>query len=230
MCQACATRLEAEALPWDRREELGTVKAWWQTSVKVMSSPDKVFANVSPDGSLGSSLLFSVLSNLAGVITTFVLYMLFLGGVLAATPLAQEEPFRDLSRPMWFAIGAGVLVVYLVFLVGFGAAAVLILAGIEHLMLKLLGADPKPYAVTVRGHALSMAPYVVGLVPVCGLYVYPIWAIVVRVFAYKHFHRITGGKAVAAILLPVAVLIAIFVVGYLFLILAVLGMRGVDAT
>jgi hypothetical protein len=47
-----------------------------------------------------------------------------------------------------------------------------------------------------------MGPYLLGLLPVCGFYIFPIWSIVLRIFALMHFHRVSGGKATAAVLAP----------------------------
>jgi hypothetical protein len=60
--------------------------------------------------------------------------------------------------------------------------------------------------VTVRAHALSMGPYLLGLLPLCSLYVFPIWAIVLRIIANMHLHKTTAGKATAAVLLPMVLL------------------------
>jgi hypothetical protein len=83
---------------------------------------------------------------------------------------------------------------------------VLIWAGIDHLGLMLLGAKPKSYTVTVRANALSMGPYLVGLVPFCGFYVFFLWALVLRIIAIMYLHKTTAGRATAAVLLPVVLL------------------------
>ena len=72
--------------------------------------------------------------------------------------------------------------------------------------------------------ALSMAPYAVGLIPLCGLYVFPIWSLVLKVFAYRAFHRTTGGKAAAGALLPLAVLMVLGTMLYAVVVIAVLAL------
>jgi hypothetical protein len=56
--------------------------------------------------------------------------------------------------------------------------------------------------MTMRAYSLALAPNLVGLVPICGLYVMPFWAIVARVFNYRAAHQVTTGKAVIGALVP----------------------------
>jgi hypothetical protein len=77
--------------------------------------------------------------------------------------------------------------------------------GIEHLMLRLFGATPRSYEATVRICCYSHAPMIVGLIPVCGAYVFPVWQLVLRILGFRAVHRTTGGKATAAVMVPIVV-------------------------
>jgi len=50
----------------------------------------------------------------------------------------------------------------------------------------------------------------------CGGQIYPIWQIVCRIFAYKDLHRTSGGRAAAAVLLPVGVAMLLYFILTLF--------------
>ena len=83
---------------------------------------------------------------------------------------------------------------------------VLFLSGLDHLALMILGAQPRSFTVTVRANALAMGPYLVGLLPGCSWYVFPLWWMVLRIIANMYLHKTTAGKATAAVLLPLFLL------------------------
>jgi hypothetical protein len=64
-----------------------------------------------------------------------------------------------------------------------------------------------------------MGPYVVGLLPLCSLYVFPLWSLGLRVVANAHLHRITVGRAAAGVLLPTIAFCGIGMAAYVALIL-----------
>ncbi|MGQ0508260.1 MAG: YIP1 family protein [Myxococcaceae bacterium] len=212
-CAACDAR-EGALLPWDRREELGMFKAYWQTSWMLMSAPIQTFARTSPRGTVGSSLLFVMLSALTGLTTTVLIYAGVLGGI---SRFAKDKP------ALTTGVVLVVMVLYYVFAVGATVASALLFSGLDHLMLKLLGAKPSTWETTLRGHALGMAPYLVGVIPLCGLYVFPFWAIVLRIFALRAFHKTTTGKAVAAVVIPFGAFVCLIVAGYGALIAAMMA-------
>jgi hypothetical protein len=86
-----------------------------------------------------------------------------------------------------------------VFLIG----SALFLSGLEHLALMLLGAQPRSFSVTLRAYALSTGPSLLGLLPLCSLYVFPLWSVVLRILALMSLHRTSAGRAAAAVLLPI---------------------------
>lgn len=182
-------------MPWDERETIGVWRAWWRTSLKLMGSPVQTLSTAQPEAPLGSSALYVLLSSLAGLGTTFMLYGI---GLLAVFSFGPARQAGDPQLLFFLGLFFG----YLVFLLGSQVGALFVVAGIDHLGLLLFGAQPKSYAVTVRAYALSTAPYLVGLIPLCGFYVFPLWALVLRVIANIHLHRTTPGKATLAVLAP----------------------------
>ncbi|MCC6332991.1 MAG: YIP1 family protein [Myxococcales bacterium] len=198
-CDDCVER--AGTLPWDERAALGTWRAWWRTCVLLISSPVQTLEAARPEGGLGGSVLFSVLATIAGYATTLGMM------ALVMVPSALMGAQRSSGDGKAFAVIMPlVVVVYAVMIFGFQLASVLVLAGLDHLMLMLFGAQPRGYEVSVRANALAMAPALIGLVPICGIYVWPLWALVLRIIALAYLHKTTGGKAAAAVLVPAAVL------------------------
>lgn len=224
LCRRCEAAGQKVSLPWDRRDELGMMRAWWQTSMKLLASPTATLAQAPREGSVGSSLLFASISNLAGMATTAALYAVVLGGVFAFALKGEDNPLGKVGVAGGVGIVAGGFLGYLILAVVAGAMGLLLMSALDQLALRLVKADPAPWPVTLRAGALSMAPYVIGLIPLCGLYVFPIWSLVLKVFAYRAMHRTTGGKAAAGALLPMGALMVAFVVLYAAVLIGVLAL------
>src|SRR5439155_13000944 len=102
------------------------------------------------------------------------------------------------------AVAVLLFVVYVGFLFGAQLAAVFILSGLEHFVLRISGErELGPFTVTLRAHALGLSPYVVGLIPLCGPTVMGLWSLVTRVLSLMALQRVSGGKAAAAVFAPV---------------------------
>ncbi len=212
-CASCFAR--GALLPWDERETLGLWRAWWRTALAMISRPLETLARAQPDGSLGSSLAFAVIASVIGLGPTFALYalvavpaMMFGGG-----GDSSSSALPMLLAPVATLLGLGGFFVAQVF-------GIVVLAAIDHLALLMLGARPKDFSVSVRASALAMSPSVVGLIPVCGLYITPVWSMVLRILALRAFHQTSGGKATAAVLLPTVLLCGGFIALYVFVLAA----------
>lgn len=192
-CAACVER--AGSLPWDERATLGLWVAWWRTSVAMISRPTQTLESASPEAPLVSSLVFALLSSVVGMVPTALAY-----GVMLLPVVLSGSP--ELKLPLSPALVPVIAVAYALVLLGVQLAAFFVYASFDHLALKLFGAQPKSFEVTARAQALSMGPYLLGLIPMCGLYIFPIWALVLRILGVMHLHRVTAGKATAAVLVP----------------------------
>ncbi len=201
LCAQCLHRVGK--LPWDERDSLGLWRAWWRTSVLMISSPSQSLSTAEPEGSLGSSMQFALLSSIVGYGPTLLGAMLF---VIPA--LATAGASAGAGKQLAIASATGVLgfLFYAVGLLFFQLVSLLFFAGLDHLGLLILGAQPRSFTVTVRANALSTGAYLIGLLPMCSLYVFPLWAMVLRIIANVHLHQTTAGKATAAVLLPMFLL------------------------
>jgi hypothetical protein len=212
LCADCAAR--AALLPWDDRASLGLWRAWWRTSVRVMLNPVQTLEAARPNGALGDSLLFALLSTLVGFVPSFGLGFAALGLGLAAT---------SKLRGLEVGVIAWVLAVYAVMIPVSQIVGVLIFALLDHLMLMLLGARPGSLSISVRANALALGPMLVGLVPGCGLYVFPLWCAVLRVLALKQLHRATAWQAILAVVVPIIALCGLGAVAYAGIVALVLS-------
>lgn len=211
LCPACVER--EGVLPWDERESLGVWRAWWRTSLKLLGSPVQTLSAAEPDGSLSGSTLFAAISSLVGFGPTFLLYAVGLTAVFALTPAAKDADGGP--PPLLFG---GIFVGYMVMLFFVQVASTFVVAAMDHLTLKLIGAEPRSWATSVRANALAMAPFVIGLLPLCGFYVFPLWALVLRVLALRELHGVRTGQAVLAVVAPMVLFCGLGVAAWLALI------------
>jgi hypothetical protein len=195
----CATCLEREPLgelPWDQRGELGLFKAFWRTSTGILLRPTQTLQGVNPEASVGSSLGFILMCAVAGYLATGLLYTVLMGAIMTLVPQPTPPPTGINPRFMglFMGLGMGIWAVVTPFLV---AGLTLVNAGLDHLVLRMGGVE-RGFRVTLRAHALSMAPYLLGLIPFVAFYAAPFWSMGLRVFTYRTLHRTTWGPAVAA--------------------------------
>jgi hypothetical protein len=199
LCPACVARVSVSQLPWDYREELGWVRAWIKSMGAILLRPGVTFSTAKPEGDVGGSLLFSFVAWLVALVPSFVVFALIGALIPSFFGSSGDSPkFRAVLLGSF-----GVMFLAMVLLAVFGMISTIIMAALDHLVLLMFG-KPKGFDTTLRGAALSMAPYVLGLIPICGLYVAPVWALIARIFAYKGMHRMSAGMAVlGALAVPI---------------------------
>ncbi len=215
LCSKCMSL--ASELPWDERESLGVWRAWWRTAVLMISRPNVALATAVPDAALGSSVGFASLSALVGLVPTF----------LVSTPLLilmQSFSREKAAMPNMGPVLVLVMLAYLATTFAFTLGSMFIISGLEHVALKLMGAAPRSFTVTVRAHALAMSPYLLGVIPFCSFYVYLLWAMVLRIIALMHLHKTSAGTAAAAVILPVLLLCGGFIGLYAAMIALAMGL------
>lgn len=205
MCPGCLQR--ELRLPWDDRVEVGVLRAWWRTSVRMMGSPKETLAHAQRPDSLGGSVLYALLSTLVGSAPSWLSCV----GVSLLVTFVSTFELPDRSRPSTIVTGFGLLTLMAVFSAVTSEAVSVF---IEHGVLLASGARPR-LSTTVRAHALSMSPYLVGLVPFCGALICPLWAVALRVAAFKSLHGVATGPAVLAAVVPLLVLVALALVPFL---------------
>jgi hypothetical protein len=106
-------------------------------------------------------------------------------------------------------------------------AALFIGSALVHVSLKVLGGARKPLQTTTRVFAFSSTPQLFTIIPVLGTITAVIWGLVLAVIGVREAHQTSTGRAIAAVFLPVFVLL-IMAVG-LFVLLIMLGaMLGLD--
>jgi len=97
-------------------------------------------------------------------------------------------------------------------------------AGIIHLFVLLLGGK-QGYVETFKVLAYSTAPALFGFIPLIG-HAAAIYSIILQVFGIHKRHKMSMGRAVAVILLPLAILFVLFIIGYMVFIVSLIATRG----
>lgn len=220
-CPTCRTR--ASALEWDQRRELGLFRAWWLTTKRIMLAPMQTFDVVPGKGTLVESSLYAAISTVVGFAPSILLYALIIGGALAFGPAMKDA---KIGVAAGVGIGIGALIFYGIVLIGMTVASVLLFSALELLVLRLTGVKHAGYEEAVRAHALSMASYAIGVIPICGLYVFPIYALVLRIFAIQRMQKVTTGQAAASALVPIGLCCFVGGVSYVGLIAAFAALGG----
>lgn len=219
-CTDCR-KLGVANLPWDERRQLGMWKAFWRTVPEVMLRPDKTFATLAPQGGAFESLLFMAIATLLSIITSVVALGVLVGGamIFVGNSSAEADVPNKLGPAAALGIGAAATAIYLAlgFVITF--MGMLVISLLDHLLVRMFGGKGD-YEVTLRATALTMAPGVIGLVPFCGAYIWPVWTLVARCFAYKGMHKLPTGQAVAAAVIPSIAVTVFLGVAYVGLLVA----------
>jgi len=217
-----ATVAGAEDGPaWERRKELGFVKALTQTWKEVLFNPAVSFSRMKTSGGFAAPFLFNLLMVVIYAFFTTI-YQLLLSGVFAATAGATHNDSNSLpgiNAGLPPLLNVGVMVVLIPLLVGL----TFLNAGITHLCLALFKGTSKSYEATYRVICYSYSTWIFALVPCAGGLVSGVWWLVCTIIGLSKVHRTEGWRAAVAVLLPVFVCMGVILVIYIAIIAAVVA-------
>ena len=181
-------------LPWEHRQELGLVKAFFDTVVLVLTKPNEAFGMMKSEGGLIDPLLFALIGGSIGLIVSF----LFQVGLQAAGFMAD-------GQTAIFGMGLGI-VFQIILMPVMLFLGMFIWSGILHLCLMLVGGARKPFETTFRVVCFSTgSTYLLALIPVCGGPIATVYNLVLECMGLARAHETEIGKAVMAVLLPILV-------------------------
>ena len=184
-------------LPWEHRQELGLVKAYFDTVVMVLTKPAEAFALMKTEGDMMGPMLFALIGGCAGIIVSVLVQLaLHSIGFMADR---QNAMFGMVVVGLW-SIGYIILspVIVIVFL--------FIGSGILHLCLMIVGGAKKSFETTFRVVCFSSgSTYLLSMIPFCGGMIAMVWNIVVEIIGLARAHETDTGKAAMAVLLPIIV-------------------------
>lgn len=191
-----AVAVVGNGLPWDRRQELGLVTAFFETLKLVLLNPSAAFSAMKPEGGLSEPLIFALIGCSVGCAVSF-LFSIF----LSSFGIMSDQ--NALAGIMGLGIGA---VFIFLFIPVFVALALFLGSGIIHLCLMLVGGARRGFETTFRVicfSAGSTSPLLI--VPVCGGAISGVWSLVVECIGLGRAHQTTTGRAVLAVFLPMII-------------------------
>lgn len=201
-CTTCAARVSLGRwdIPWERRSELGLVKGFWQTAKAAAFEPVKTMAGLEPDGEWWDAMSYAMVCYGLSISGTILLYGLIGAGVGA---FALGSARDHVSPLLAVGIALGVVAAIAVSIPIGAIIRVYVGAGIDYLLLLLVGGGRAGFNATFRGYCYGLSPAMFGVIPGCGIYIWEIWRMACQILAYKSVHQMPGGRAAAAVISPV---------------------------
>jgi hypothetical protein len=196
--------------PWERRRELGLFAAWSQTLWMALFEPGKLFAATRLDR--GSDQLgFAILTGSVFLFIGQIFERLLLPGQreqalkmieqlkdrgVQLPPTLQKWMLAGNDNSLLATIGIALLAPVFVFLFTY------LNAGITHASAMLIGQAKRGFAASFAAAAYATAPIVLLVIPGCGQFVAPLWAVVLTGVGLKITHGISSERAAASIIAP----------------------------
>lgn len=225
ICPACNEKVMVEVQvsagnAWDRASKGGWVNAFIETIKRSLIEPQVFFEEVSAGTGWFSPLIFAVIVYTI-VYMTAAAYQAGFQGLAMSAGIGSEIknafiPALALSIPVYVAIALIMIVVAMPLLTAF---MLFIQSAICHLCLIIVGGASRDFHATFRTACYSSGPQIIGVVPILGQLVAPIWQIVLLIIGLKVVHKTTYAKSVLAVFLPmllccgVIILVAIAIAG-----------------
>ncbi|MBN1824898.1 MAG: YIP1 family protein [Candidatus Eisenbacteria bacterium] len=190
----------ADGPPWERRERFGAVGGFGKTIVESSLRPTAFFRDLRRSGNLTDAALFGM--GIAGI-TAFVesIWGFFFTPFWLAHGGAGGAPFAPLLAGWAFSWIKIVLAPITM------ALLLLVVAGLIHGGLLVLGGAKRPFETTFRVVCYSTAPLLLSLIPCCGGPVGKVWAAAVCVIGLRECQEATTGRGIAAVLLPAILMV-----------------------
>lgn len=183
-----------EPVPWEDRTRLGFWRALWQTLRGVALAPSDFFRR-QQRGGLGNAVLFAVLMSFPAQVGS-----LFQQAILADIAAWLNVPAKNAPRKP--ELTAVTLVIGLVVFPICAVVGLFIGSALSHLALMVLGAARGRFEATCRVLSYCYGINILGLVPICGGLVAPIWFIVIATIGIRETHRTGTLQALLAVLAP----------------------------
>jgi hypothetical protein len=227
-CREQQATLLGAPVPWEQRRSIGFFRAWWRTTASLTATPARFYEGMEPSTGLaaafGYGLIGSTFQWLWGILFGLMYAAMFLliGLFVAVAPNAGGAPGLVM---LGLALGS-ILFTFTVPL--WNLLAVLMLASIQHLCLRIAGAGGEHglYA-TLKIACYALSPGWTGIIPYMGQMGLPIWWCILMVVGVSKVHECSPTRALV-ILVPFLIAFLSPVILYMaFMFLSVIaGMLG----
>jgi hypothetical protein len=206
-CQQCGSRLAAEGgpgipdggrrkTPWEDREGNGYLSGLFMTVKDVLLNPSDFFKKMAVTGGLTGPLLFAMIIGMVGLL--FIsLWDLVLHDSMQS--FMTPEMMGAAGRGMPNAIASPFSMVMMPFML---VLWLFIVSGMLHFFLMVVRGANAGFEATFRVISYSVSPFLFMVIPYCGTMIAMLWMLTLTIIGLRDAHRISGGKATAAVLLP----------------------------
>ena len=184
-----------QGAPWEQPEHYGFLNSFTKTLLGVMFHPREFFGNVRCNMPLIRPALFFVLMTLYEVLCSRIWLMKSL-----------REMAVQVTDPQKLALAENLMnsldnvPLALVITPFFALAQVFFIAGIYHLMFRIVQPGKADFATTLRIVCYSSAPYVLTIVPIMGSNIASVWFIVSLFLGCKYALGIPWTRTLLAML------------------------------
>ena len=195
----------ASGLPWEHRQQLGFVKAWFDTVSLLITRPSDAFTMMRPEGGMTDPLLFGLIGGCAGSVVSILFQGLMssIPGFAGNDRLYEYFGLSNLAFILIYAVLSPLLVAFGLFL---GSALL-------HVCLMLVGGANRSFETSFRVVCFAGgAANLFSMIPMCGGFIAAIYQIVLNCIGLSRAHPTTTGKALLAIFLPLIVCCGVCVI------------------
>jgi hypothetical protein len=187
-----------QILDWERRKEIGWIKAYWATVKQSLFDPMKFFESVPAQGGLESPLIYGMISICVGIIFTALYQLLFQSFGFFFQLLVHRTKEMVLGAGLY-----GTIALVMVLSSPIQAFIHLFLySGILHLFVMMVGGNKKGFEATFRAFAYSQGMQLFQVVPFVGPLAGLIWFFILYIQGLKKLQSCSNGQAAAAAFLP----------------------------
>jgi len=226
VCVGCASKGLGKPIPWERRKEVGTIKAFWETSKLCLKSPALFFRTPTTHENVFAAVAHGTIAVTIGLFLSYVvagLLMMAAGGTIAVVGDQSLGPMGaifgtygcvTLGLSPFIALMAGPMNA----LMGqvFAAAC-------AHGVLVLAKKSKGGFEETLRVCSYANAPYLFTFIPLLGSFTW-FWVVGIEVIGLRETHRCgTDWAALAAVGYRVAFTVMI-VLGYAVMVLGMFAL------
>lgn len=186
--------------PWERRQEIGVLRALLQTIGKILTKPGEVFSKMRTEGDLAAPLLYTIFLTVVVRVLTLPygsLYTTAFKYLVQNLPNASDYP-SSLFQIQPLSLANTMMAIVLMPILA--TAGSFLRAGLLHLVLYLAGGAKKGFESTFRVICYSDATTAIfRVIPFLGVLiavVFDLWLVIVGL---KQVNRIEGWRAALAV-------------------------------
>ncbi len=161
----------------------------------VLFNPSVFFKKMPVTGGLTDPLLFAMIIGTAGLLFLSVWHVLLHDPMQSFVTPEMSEAGRGISSNVASPLGTVMMPFLLIIWL-------LIVSGMLHLFLMIVGGAKAGFEATFRVVSYSVSPFLFMIIPYCGVLITPLWALSLFMIGIRDAHETTGGKATAAVLFP----------------------------